>query len=223
MRVRGNFENSEIQDISNHSLSLLPCPADADIYPCTCTVESGSTMDMNCSAVESEQQLMDVFASYIPFPIFRKLIIQNNPNLTVLKAGTFGESTFQEFHITSNELENVEMGALSGSFETGTKLFFSWNKITNFPFEEMLMFTNLESLQIGQNRIVGVPDIQSETLKQLYLNSNPLGSVPITAFNKLPSIEDISLSDSGLHDISAGKIKTFIDGNLTTPQTRQIW
>lgn len=211
----GNLENSEMNEISIAPLSDLPypvegddlpCPTEGDILPCICTVDYGSIMDMDCTAVKSEDQLAAVFASYLPFATFRRLIINSNQNLKALRPDSFGEANFEEFVVNFGVLEEVQAGALAGSFATATHLSFTWNNIASFPFQEIKSFTNLQSLLLGENNITATPHIESSSLEQFYLYSNPLGSVPLDAFKDIPAVEDISLSDTGLHHVPAGTI-----------------
>merc|ERR1711957_961477 len=63
------------------------CPEPADIDPCVCTYHSiFNAMDIDCSAIESEEQLRHVFQSDFPSKKFRRFTIKANYNLKVLES-----------------------------------------------------------------------------------------------------------------------------------------
>ncbi|ROT78841.1 hypothetical protein C7M84_002442 [Penaeus vannamei] len=130
-----------------------------DISPCVCTVDVQHNMDIDCSQVESEDQLAQVFSSNIPFPKFNKLLIEGNPHLTVLRNGDLGPASFQIIEMTSGVLEEVQDGALSG-------------------------VKNVNSIGVEGNGITTVvPGIFSDLphLRYLYLFSNRLSEIPAGA------------------------------------------
>lgn len=90
----------------------LPCPDEQDIYPCVCYINAHFVMDLECSAVVSEEQLARVFSIHFPFPDFRQLTIYNNTYLQALRAGALGNATFYEFHITRCSAGGAGGGAL---------------------------------------------------------------------------------------------------------------
>lgn len=175
------------------------CPDQEVIFPCVCIIN-----DLDCSNVESEEQLAHIMASSFPDPNFFSLTIRDNKNLKVLRAGVLAGTTYGGFNIYNNVLEVVEPGALSGSSSTATWIEMSDNRISSFPWEEISSFTLLGKLSLERNNISKFPSFRSDTLSFLDLSSNPLGWVPATAFTAMPQLSTIRLKQIGLTDIIPG-------------------
>ncbi|XP_042216497.1 oplophorus-luciferin 2-monooxygenase non-catalytic subunit-like [Homarus americanus] len=182
----------------------LPCPEAESISPCLCTSDGSYTMYMDCSAVESEKQLASIMSQKFPFPGFYSLVIKNNDNLKVLRSGALGVNTFQEFHITDGALQEVEVGALSGSYSTTTILDFNNNYITSFPWERISSFISLETLSARSNFIALFPTLVSNSLAYLDLSNNPMGSMPVTAFINTPALKEIYIREIGIYNLPSG-------------------
>lgn len=183
-----------------------PCPIAEDILPCQCSLDHRDNMDMDCSAVRSEDQLAEVFKAYFPNPNFRKFILYRNEKVKVLRAGTLGNTTYQQFWVTEGALETVEEQALSGSFPTALYLVFNFNSISTFPFSDLPSFLRLASLDLRHNDLNGFPKLKSNTLKTLYLSYNPLGCLPVGAFDNTPAMKDLQLTQTEIPWIPPGII-----------------
>lgn len=161
-------------------------------------------MDLDCSAVASEDELARVFSAHFPFHNFRNFTITGNDNVKVLRAGVLGENTFQGIHFTYGGLEEVEGKALSGSYSTATTMIFYHNKITTFLFHDIERFTRLTELHVNHNKISEWKPMVSRTLKRLHIGNNPFGSIPYTAFSTMPSLQKIFFLNTHLQEISSG-------------------
>ncbi|CAL4133576.1 unnamed protein product [Meganyctiphanes norvegica] len=149
------------------------CPDAEDIFPCVCTYDSlSNAMDLNCSAVESQEQLKQIFEADFPSMNFREFDIKHNKNLKVLEAGVFNGISFEKFDIRYNNLEIIEVQALDSSYETATGITLYENNITSFPFEELSQFSKLSSFAI---------------------NFSPLSVIPADAFNGLTALVNLHL------------------------------
>lgn len=186
------------------SFQDVVCPAEEDITPCVCYEVNPETLDIDCSAVLDEDELAAVFQANFPSTSFRRLVINSNPNLKLLRNGDLGEASFQEIWITQGVLEAIEEGALSGSSSTLLHLVFNYNNISTFPFADLESFTELISLDLRSNNIEGFPTLSSATLKTLYLSKNPLGILPDDAFFGTPALEDIHLSSTKISVVNSG-------------------
>ncbi|XP_071542312.1 oplophorus-luciferin 2-monooxygenase non-catalytic subunit-like [Panulirus ornatus] len=175
------------------------CPDPDAIFPCVCY-----DGDLDCSNVESEDQLAQIMGSSFPNPNFRSLTIDGNDNLRVLGAGDLGNTTYTWLDIATSALEEIEEGALSGSYATISKIFLRRNKLTSFPWEDMSLMTHLSYLNLFGNNISGFSNLSSDTLKFLDLSHNPLVTVEATAFSALPALMSISLANIGLTDVLPG-------------------
>lgn len=182
----------------------LPCPESLDILPCVCTVNPDYSMDMDCSTVESEQQLSQIFNQHFDFVNFHMLTIEFNYNLNVLREGALGECTFEEIEMHYTSLATVESGALAKSFATARRLTFYSSYISYFPFEEIQSFEHLQQLDLSYNNIFGFPYVRSPTLEYLYLSGNPITDLPTTAFSGTTSLRAIGLGSAQLTRIFPG-------------------
>ncbi|XP_069956362.1 oplophorus-luciferin 2-monooxygenase non-catalytic subunit-like isoform X2 [Cherax quadricarinatus] len=184
----------------------LPCPDDAVTFPCECTVNSESDFspDLDCSEVESEEELATILSYPFPFRNFRNLTIVGNQNLTTLRRGVLGNTTFKEFYITGGALQEVETGALSSSYNTATVMNFEGNRLVVFPWGELSAFTGLLELNLNSNKISSFPALISDTLQRLDLSNNPLGLIPGTGFKATPDIETVLLDNVNMYEIIPG-------------------
>ncbi|CAL4094512.1 unnamed protein product [Meganyctiphanes norvegica] len=180
------------------------CPDADDIYPCECIFNDWkNTMNLNCTMVEGEDELAQVFSS-LPSLNFDSLVMSENRNVKILKAGVFGSVTFKELSFTWGVLEEVEAGALDGSMKTATSMEFDANHISIFPFETIEGFTNLTYLSLVRNDIAVFPIISSQSLTALIMVWNPLGNFPADAFENLPSLSFIELGYTDVVSIEPG-------------------
>ncbi|XP_071528341.1 oplophorus-luciferin 2-monooxygenase non-catalytic subunit-like [Panulirus ornatus] len=182
----------------------LPCPDPQSILPCVCTVLPDFSMDMNCSDVESGDDLARVFSLEFPFAEFNKLTINKNKNLKALRGGDLGPTNYKEIHITNGALETIVMTALSGSYSTLTSLNVGHNSLLSFPFQEIHSFRYLERLDIQDNLLKDFPDMSSPTLQVLQMRDNPLEHITFESLQNLPQLREIGLQNCGLRAIPSG-------------------
>ncbi|CAL4189052.1 unnamed protein product [Meganyctiphanes norvegica] len=175
-----------------------PCPDAEDIAPCVCTYDSVfNVMDLNCSAVENEDQLKQIFKTDFPFKNFTSLRIEHNKNLKVLEAGVFNGISFENIYIVSNKLEVIELQALDSCHETATELYLINNKITSFPFDELSLFSKLRDFDISYNSLSVIPADAFHgltALEYLYISDNNADIVG--TFQDLPNLRDVYLNSN---------------------------
>ncbi|CAL4094016.1 unnamed protein product, partial [Meganyctiphanes norvegica] len=99
------------------------CPDAEDIAPCVCIQDSVSNaVALDCSSVENEEQLKQIFKADFPFKNFHKFYLLFNNNIKVLEAGVFNGISFEQIDIKYTDLEVVELQALDSSYETATEM-----------------------------------------------------------------------------------------------------
>ncbi|XP_037793527.1 oplophorus-luciferin 2-monooxygenase non-catalytic subunit-like [Penaeus monodon] len=189
-------------------LRSLPCPDPQDISPCVCTVDEQHNMKLDCSQVESEDQLAQVFSSYIPFTHFHSLYISGNQHLKILRNGALGPASFEWIHITEGVLEEVQDEALSQSYPTASHINFQANNVSRFPFYELPLFTSLVHLQMQTNSLESFPVLNSDTLQEIVLNENLFGEIPLDGFQGVKNLYSISVSANDVKILRPG---TFTD------------
>ena len=180
------------------------CPEPQDISPCVCSNSSIRLMAMDCSKVLDGDELVRVFSAFFPVKTFHKLTVADNPFLTTLPNGVFGEVSFNNINVHGGVLESVGEEALTSSFNTVERLMFHNNKLSNFPFHTLSSFSKLTSLNLAYNNLKELPDLSSNTLENLYINKNPLGQVTASTFTGTPAISIIYLQETGLQEIIPG-------------------
>ncbi|CAL4150973.1 unnamed protein product [Meganyctiphanes norvegica] len=171
-----------------------PCPDAEDIAPCVCTYESVSNaMDLECSAVESEEQLKQIFKADFQFKNFNQFHLKGHNNFKVLEAGVFNGISFEIIRIDYSDLEVIELHALDSCYETATMIYLNGNKISSFPFDELSLFSKLSWFTLSSN--------------------NRLSVIPADAFHGLTALEHLAISDN-----NADIVGTFQD----LPNLREI-
>ncbi|KAK4318246.1 hypothetical protein Pmani_010740 [Petrolisthes manimaculis] len=185
----------------------LPCPPAEDIQPCVCTVIDSSTYDieMDCSSVTTNDELASIFSKDFPYNDFFSLEIKNNFHLTTIRPGDFGQKTFQQIHILGGSLKTVEYRVFNSSYDTLTHLDIDNTNLDSFPFTELMLFTQLKYLRLGNNQLHGFPTLTSSSLQYLYLHGNSITGIEL---NSLPLLEMISLHNNSITYLLPG---TFTD------------
>lgn len=197
---------SAARNATEDALRYLPCPEPATIHPCVCTVDEDHSMDMDCSLVQSEDQLARIFSSDIPFTRFRRLVIMNNRNLMALRSGDLGVASFETIFIQGGILEEVLAQTLANSYSSATHIDLNDNRVLDFPFLELPLFTSLRSLKLSMNWLSEFPMLQSSVLQHIELDKNSFDRIPADGFTFLTNVETISLSNNHLQMILPGKI-----------------
>ncbi|XP_047471334.1 oplophorus-luciferin 2-monooxygenase non-catalytic subunit-like [Penaeus chinensis] len=200
------LENSRFRnptEKSEKNFRKLPCPNPEDIFPCTCTADESNRMDMDCSHIESEEQLERVFSSTFPFSTFRNLTVVDNVFLKTLKNQSLGIASFTGVYIINSVLERVESNALLNSFGTAQVINMQNNLISSFPFETLASFTSLLELDVSYNKLP-FPALVSQTLLVLDLSYNQVVDVSSDAFATLPDISEIKLGGNQISVVPTG-------------------
>ncbi|CAL4082094.1 unnamed protein product [Meganyctiphanes norvegica] len=188
-----------------------PCPDAEHIAPCVCTYDSVyNAMDLNCSAVESEEQLKQIFKADFPFKNFNHFDINLNNNIKVLEVGVFNGISFEIIHMSSNNLSVIESQAFNSCYETATEINLWENMITSFPFDDVSLFPKLSYFRLSINWFQSMIPADAfhglTALEHLDLCCN-FGDI-VGTFQDLPSLQSIYLSYNSLTTIPAHFIKT---------------
>ncbi|CAL4243848.1 unnamed protein product [Meganyctiphanes norvegica] len=188
-----------------------PCPDDEDIAPCVCTYDTGdNAMNLTCSAVESEEQLKQIFKANFPFKNFNQFNLRDNNNIKVLEAGVFNGISFEIIDISFNHnLEVIESQALDSCYETATQIYLHDNKITSFPFDELSQFSKLRDFDISDNSLSVIPADAFHGLTALeVLDIGSNNADIVGTFQDLPNLVNIWLENNAITTIPAQFIKT---------------
>lgn len=207
-----------------------PCPRESDVFPCKCAATLTYEINIDCSNVESSEQLAKVFQTPFAFPDLNRLTIQPvDPyeSLIDLPAGVFGDVSFNEVDITNTFIRTVEEETLVNSHNTLVRLNMRKNNISWFPFETLKLYVKLQHLDLSYNKLSGViPDIVTEALTFLDLSGNTGFTLTQTVFEFSPLLQELRLNSMGLGDATPPNVflrlynlKTLYLQNNSIPRT----
>lgn len=181
-----------------------PCPDPQYIYPCTCSITAPWKPDLDCSQVQSEEELRGVFNRSFEDPHFHFFTVQNTGGLRHLEGGTFGEATFKSFFFANGDLEVVEPNVFLDSRGFLQYLTLMQQNLTTFPYEEISQYGILRTLRLTGNRISAFPTLKSSSLEGLDLSFNPISDIPADGLTGLPYLFDFTCESCGLTEIHPG-------------------
>ena len=163
---------------------VFPCPDPTDIAPCVCTLTHTNELMMNCSAVESIDQLAAIFTQNFPIKEFKEFRIENNTNIYFL-ADIFNGVSFRYIHLFKvTNLALITNFAFADSRDFLESIYIDYSALdeNNFPFSTMDEYTKLTYLRIGHNNFFHVPVFNSSSLQTFAL---PYGHIPVLLEGKL--------------------------------------
>lgn len=195
------FALRSCEGAANSALRALPCPDPEDIYPCVCTVDPEKHMTMDCSHVASEDELARVFSSNLPFTKFHLLMINGNQNLRVLREGDLGPASFEIIRIMFSVLEEVQDGALAGSYTTADAIVLIDNPLSVWPFHELPLFTSLSLLELYGGALIAIPALRSGSLQKILLGYNQIDGIAADCFHGLENILHIDVHGNNVETI----------------------
>ena len=155
------------------------CPIADDIAPCVCT-DDGTDLVLDCSDVQSEAQLEEVFQAEFPVKEFFKFVIDNPYNLFHLNFSTNGVS-FVEFLFTGSyiSIQSISEEVFRDSAATVEFIQVQSSEIEDggFPFEALSGYPSLVAIHLYDARLTQMPVIQSDSLQDLVLGRNQISTV----------------------------------------------
>lgn len=128
--------------------------------------------------------------------------------------------SLQVLRVKDNQLSSVPEGALTNMLKL-REINLSNNqlKLNSIYQGAWLELSALETLDLSSNQLSHIPSDLPESLEYLYLQSNRISSVPITAFEGTPNIKGIFLRSNRL---SVGSVKESSFSHLTNLQVLDI-
>ncbi|KAG7162026.1 oplophorus-luciferin 2-monooxygenase non-catalytic subunit-like [Homarus americanus] len=185
-----------------------PCPEPEDILPCVCTKdEQAEHIDMDCSNVQSSQQLRDAFHATIPFPTFRNLIIEKKTNetpipITNIDKDTFNNIQFSYIRISHTTLQDIAPDTFEYSHDILETLIVTDSNLDSFPFDILIDCPKLTDLRVFRNKIFHMSDIRSTSLLYLQVSHNPGITYGDEAFFQAPNLQYLLLNDIKLAHVA---------------------
>ncbi|KAG0729028.1 Oplophorus-luciferin 2-monooxygenase non-catalytic subunit [Chionoecetes opilio] len=184
----------------------LPCPPEANILPCTCHASTPYGMTLDCSLINTNDDLHRVFDTTFPFKNFQKFIIKHDPGsldnkLTEITKDTFHKITFVNVIIQGTQIQSIDENVFSYSHETLRQLDLRNNKINDFPFESMVSYTELDTLLLDHNELPKLEKFSSASLVTLSIGNNPNLLFTFDVLENIPKLENLNMEGIGLRQI----------------------
>lgn len=196
-------ENTLEADDKNNK--QFPCPEYSAITPCECSYDESDNLYMNCTDVESEEQLVSVFQAEFPFKTFKSFYMGPNAGIKFF-GDIFNDVTFEEVEVVrATNLELVSQYWLYGSRDTLRYLAITHSKLHSetFPFISMDAYTKLETLYITYANLTMVPPLHSETLTSVAFEASNIVTASKEMFQNATSLTYINLGDNNITAIQA--------------------
>ena len=186
---------SNIGKISvNADNSSFPCPASDTITPCTCELTSASQeLNLNCSDVESLEQMAEVFMQYFPVKEFYMLQIWNNFNIQYLTDVFNGVSFTYISLFNLPNLAEISNYAFFDSLNSLVTMYIYTSALdeNTFPFSTLDQFSRLSYLRIAESNFSYWPVFSSLTLKAADFRVAHISALPSSKKQEYLAIEII--------------------------------
>ena len=193
-----NQRSASIPKNSDHVTSgVFPCPRKTDIAPCVCTFTDGTDLTMDCSAVESDVQLAEIFMKIFPFKEFYMFMIEDNDKIQLLP-DVFNGVSFR--YIRLNRVPNLAQitnYALADSRDTLETIYIYDSLLTedSFPFSSLDQYPKLNYLYIWSCNIYLWPSFKSPSLQTLIIVDGHTSLLPASEIYGRP-FSNLQITDS---------------------------
>lgn len=187
----------------------FPCPDAATIAPCVCTIGINSTVNLDCTLVESDEQLQAVFKEGFPTKSLYQFNMVNNSAITLFHDFLNGVS-FEKVNLSPGPfaLEAISNNFLLDINDTLNELNIVDSRLTTefFPFYLLPYMNQLESLYILGSNIDRIPEIRAPILSTLMIQRSLVQSVEIGTFSIGAGPMSIDLSSNLINSIEPESI-----------------
>lgn len=205
-----HFKRARHSPTTNSNRAAFPCPYAAAILPCVCTVDDTSNITVDCTEVDSEEQLAAVFQQDFPVKELYQFSMANNSAVKTLDNFLNGV-TFDRVSLEPGPfvLETVSEQFLLALKDTLQYLSISYSNLTTeqFPFAVLPSMNLLETLRFYGSEFNSIPPILAPKLSLFLVNYSPVdrllnGTISIGAesasiyffFNQISAIEPGSIT-----------------------------
>lgn len=166
--------------------SDFPCPYAASIAPCDCSFDADFNIDLNCTNVESDEQLAAVFRQEFPAKELHKFYIARNDKLKVI-GNILNGITFQGIYFGNGPftIEIISEYFLLANKESLTELLIGGTKIISetFPFAILDEMKKLKYLHLHGNALITwIPKITAPTVTYTDIDYGTLDTIETGKF-----------------------------------------
>lgn len=199
------------------------CPIVEDISPCICSFYNHEYLDIDCSLVEDEDQLRQVFLADFPSTAFRSFNMENNQKVRILEDGVFSDVTFINVFIIQGVLEEMGEATLIGSAGTLVTVSLTKNSISNLPYGTMNSYTAMEYLDLSENLLGELPPLSSPSIKVLNIHGNSLGNLPVDTLHGLTNLTQFIAYNIELTEITPGTFEGLVELEIVSAFDNHLW
>lgn len=185
-----------------------PCPDELAISPCFCYTVNGdlSAIVMDCSEVETEEQLQNAFLADFPTREYQHFYMHHNWNITRL-SNVFQGTTFRIVYLNQVAVEVITDDCFIASADTLLSLVIDGSMLntSSFPFNTIGNYSKLTLLDVTSSKLDSFPDLSSESLTDVWLQDNEIvGLLPASAFRNTPNLTEFHIYYNYITEIEPG-------------------
>ena len=183
-RVQTSYNIPKISVNADNSSS---CPEPTDIEPCVCELTSGSyDLRLICSAVESLEQLGEIFKHDFPNKEFDEFQIFDNDKIQYL-TDIFNGVSFKLIQLSfMPNLTEISNYAFFDSLDVLEIIYIhvSALEVNTFPFNSLNEFPKLTSLTISEAIFDLWPEIVSSSMTSVSFYNEQISALPAGMINR---------------------------------------
>ncbi|KAK4291451.1 hypothetical protein Pmani_035725 [Petrolisthes manimaculis] len=187
--------------LASPSLAQFPCPDNALIAPCICTVDDPMTqLNMDCSAVTSDAELENAFQQEFPFHDFDSFTLlakTSEPRIPITKLTKelFNSVTFTNFTISHTNLKTIAPDTFTLSLQRIHTIVITDSFLDTFPFDILVDTPHLKDLRLFRNQITHMSNLNSNSLEYLHVSYNRGLGYGDQVFWGVPNLKWLVLND----------------------------
>lgn len=187
----------------------LLCPSSESIGNCTCAIVADELF-LNCSAVQSEEELALVFQQDFPMKNFSQFDLNSNPNISYLGPISNGIS-FERIYLDFNvNLTMITDEFLLDSLNTLKFLQIKFSQLyrATFPFSMLPFFNKLETLNIESSELLtSIPKLESDSLRVMSFYGSAISTLEPGTFDGIPQLVELQLPNNKLTSLESGSFR----------------
>lgn len=211
-------------ETSGEDRADFPCPFAEDIAPCICSIDEDHNIDLDCTNIESDAQLANVFQQDFPIKQLQGFYMTENLALRALGNVLNGVS-FERIDIHPGPFE---LAVISDYFLLDCKDTLSFFRLDGsnlisggFPFSTLDEMEDLEMLTIMGNNFTWIPKLYGPKITDLRFIDGRTETIEPGTFDELLSLRLLGLYHNAIAElvpstfiIREGPIEIFLRDNL---------
>lgn len=195
------------KECSLSTRSDFPCPEAEDIYPCVCFYDSDYNISLNCTDVESEEQLASVFQQDFPVKTLHEFRMNENHAIKVLGNALNGV-TFRNVILYPGPfaIEAVSEYFLVDSLDILEIFHIHNSNLTSdlFPFNTFNFAKRLDIYFIDLCKLTWIPPIRGPLITELSFDFATVKAVEPGTFEGVPNMQVLELRFNDIEELKAG-------------------